>query len=109
MWGRAAWAAGCCTTSGRSIEEEAGDLKATILEKLTSYLIPRNVFNDASDISGVATNLKAMAEKWIWGGNRPYPYEVHPECLDKNGEQITATRQQGNYTQIINKIETLIE
>ncbi|MFI5744431.1 hypothetical protein ACIBBE_00615 [Streptomyces sp. NPDC051644] len=69
----------------------------------------RNVFNDASDISVVATNLKAMAEKWIWSGSRPYPYEVHPECLDKNGEQITATRQQGNYTQIINKIETLIE
>ncbi|MFB7950874.1 hypothetical protein [Streptomyces sp. NPDC056045] len=69
----------------------------------------RNVFNNANEISGVATNLKAVAEKWIWDGNRSYPHTVHPECLDKNGEQVTATRQQGNYTQIISKLDTLIE
>ncbi|SFY38718.1 phage tail protein, partial [Streptomyces atratus] len=69
----------------------------------------RNVFNNASDISGVASNLKTVAERWIWDGNRSYPHDVHPECLDKNGEQITATRQQGNYAQIIDKIDTLIE
>ncbi|MFD5188419.1 hypothetical protein ACFWMU_09705 [Streptomyces sp. NPDC058357] len=69
----------------------------------------RSVFNNASDISGVASNLKTMAESWIWNGIRPYPHDVHPECLDKNGVQITPARQQDNYTQIIGKLDTLIE
>ncbi|MFE6663942.1 hypothetical protein ACFVFH_10315 [Streptomyces sp. NPDC057697] len=69
----------------------------------------RSVFNNASDISGVASNLKTMAESWIWNGIRPYPHDVHPECLDKNGVQITSARQQDNFTQIIGKLDTLIE
>ncbi|WLQ37800.1 hypothetical protein P8A18_32105 [Streptomyces castrisilvae] len=69
----------------------------------------RDVFNNANDISGVAGNLKTVAQNWIWDGDRAYPHELHPECQDKRGIQITATRQKGNYAQIISKIETLID
>ncbi|MFF9320990.1 hypothetical protein ACF1BP_24780 [Streptomyces sp. NPDC014735] len=69
----------------------------------------RNVFNNASEISGIARNLKTIAERWIWDGTRPYPHDIHPECADKYGVQITASHQQGNYTKIINKIDTLID
>ncbi|WP_189941079.1 phage tail protein [Streptomyces aurantiogriseus] len=67
----------------------------------------RGVFNGAQQISGVAQNLKNVAMTWIWDGKRTYPHDVHPECLDKNGDQVTATRQEGNHRAVIDKIDLL--
>ncbi|MGW3950399.1 hypothetical protein ACWEKM_05440 [Streptomyces sp. NPDC004752] len=67
----------------------------------------RGVFDGAEQIAGVAANLKGVAAQWVWDGKRSYPYDVHPECVDKNGQQVTGVRQEGNYEAVINKIDLL--
>ncbi|MEV6874227.1 hypothetical protein [Amycolatopsis sp. NPDC051128] len=59
----------------------------------------RAAFRGASTVKASAQAAYAVATEWIWDGSAMTP-DIHPSCVDKNGDQVTAGRQATNVTSI---------
>lgn len=59
----------------------------------------RSAFDNATNVKNFAQAANVVAQQWAWNGSR-MPYDIHPSCVDKNNNQVTAKQQGGNVTSI---------
>ncbi|MFI5794639.1 hypothetical protein [Streptomyces sp. NPDC051677] len=59
----------------------------------------RAAFTGATTVKGAAQAAQAVATRWVWNGSAMSP-EIHPLCVDKNGNRVTAAGQTANVAAI---------
>ncbi|MFJ8109194.1 hypothetical protein [Streptomyces sp. NPDC096132] len=59
----------------------------------------RTAFTGATTVKGAAQAAHAVATRWVWDGSAMSP-DIHPLCVDKNGNRVTAAGQAAHVADI---------
>ncbi|WP_413104795.1 hypothetical protein [Streptomyces sp. Inha503] len=62
-------------------------------------------FTGSGSVAAAVQALRNVMMEWIWDGNGSFPHDIHPSCVDKNGESVTQDRQQTNHGTVVDKFD----